>query len=222
MQIPTSETPSPPPLPQQCPFESVPQIPNTTLSDYPKIGVLLALIDAEKPELRICELETSLLDAGVVLLSQVMLLPEDVLSVIGNMGQKQARILHNYTKQIVLPLLGLISSYEEPEIEEPEAFSAGTQNKGKERAIEIEDDLWQEGELEYGSGEYSEYESDDKMDVTSNIGYMAPLSFFPFILALVCLRLILLYRLSVDRILGTIPIPRPPPVAPTCARALRL
>ncbi|KAG1851556.1 hypothetical protein C8R48DRAFT_612642 [Suillus tomentosus] len=155
---------NPPPLPQQCPFESVPQIPNTTLPDYPKIGVLLVLIDAEKPELRIRELETSLLDAGVVLSSQVMLLPEDVLSVIGDMGQKQARILRNYAKRIVLPLLGLISSYEEPEIEEPEAFSTGTQNKGKERAIEIEDDLWQEGESEYKSGEYNEYESDDKTE----------------------------------------------------------
>ncbi|KAG1900885.1 uncharacterized protein F5891DRAFT_951235 [Suillus fuscotomentosus] len=58
--------------------------------------------------------------------------------------------------------------------------------------------------------------------VTSNIGYMAPLSFFPFVLALVCLQLVLLYRLSVDRILGTIPVPHPPPIAPTCARAFRL
>ncbi|KAG1811050.1 hypothetical protein EV424DRAFT_1327815 [Suillus variegatus] len=157
--IPTSKTPSPPPLPQQCHFESATQIHNTTLPDYPKIGVLLALIDVEKPELRIRELETSLLDAGVVLSSQVMLLPEDVLSVIGDMGQKQARILRNYAKQIVLPLLGLVNSYEEPE-----APSAGTQNKGKERAIETEYDLWQEGESEYGSSEYDEYESDDETE----------------------------------------------------------
>ncbi|KAG1882071.1 hypothetical protein F4604DRAFT_1536680, partial [Suillus subluteus] len=100
-------TPSPPLLSQQCHFESAAQIPNTTLPDYPKIGVLLALIDAERPELRIQELETSLLDAGVVLSSQVMLLPEDVLSVVGDMGQKQARILCNFAKRIVLPLLGL-------------------------------------------------------------------------------------------------------------------
>ncbi|KAG1837557.1 hypothetical protein DFJ58DRAFT_626668, partial [Suillus subalutaceus] len=117
------ETPSPPPLSQQCHFESAAQIPNTTLPDYPKIGVLLALIDAERPELQIQELEMSLLDAGVVLSSQVMLLLEDVLSVVGNMGQKQARILRNFAKRIVLPLLGLLNSYEEPEIEEPEAPS---------------------------------------------------------------------------------------------------
>ncbi|KAG1859727.1 hypothetical protein F4604DRAFT_1684669 [Suillus subluteus] len=71
----TSKTPSPPPLLQQCHFESAAQIPNTTLPDYPKIEVLLVLIDAERLELRIRELETSLLDAGVVLSSQVMLLP---------------------------------------------------------------------------------------------------------------------------------------------------
>ncbi|KAG1886933.1 uncharacterized protein F5891DRAFT_1200295 [Suillus fuscotomentosus] len=58
--------------------------------------------------------------------------------------------------------------------------------------------------------------------VTSNISYMAPLSFFPFVLALVCLRLVFLYRLSVDRILGTVPVPHPPPIAPTCARAFGL
>ncbi|KAG1822262.1 hypothetical protein EV424DRAFT_1610174 [Suillus variegatus] len=38
---------------------------------------------------------------------------------------------------------------------------------------------------------------------------------FPFILACTCLRLVLLYRLSVDRILGTVPVPRLPTLAPT-------
>ncbi|KAG1725334.1 hypothetical protein EDB19DRAFT_1915147 [Suillus lakei] len=110
--------------------------------DYPKVGVLLGLIDAERPELRLAELETPLLDAGVFLSSQVILLPEDVLSVIGDMGQRRARILRNYAKRTVLPLLGLVNSYEEPEISE--IPSAGSQNKGKERAVEAEDDMWQE------------------------------------------------------------------------------
>ncbi|KAG1799574.1 uncharacterized protein BJ212DRAFT_1488292 [Suillus subaureus] len=154
IQSSTSKTPSPPLLSQQCDFKSAAQIPNTMLPDYPKIGVLLALIDAKRPELQIHELETSLLDAGVVLSSQVMLLLEDVLSVIGDMGQNQARILCNFAKQIVLPLLGLLNSYKEPE-----APSSGTQDKGKEHAIETEYDMWQEGELEYGSGKYDKYES---------------------------------------------------------------
>ncbi|KAG1854084.1 hypothetical protein C8R48DRAFT_675681 [Suillus tomentosus] len=53
---------------------------------------------------------------------------------------------------------------------------------------------------------------------------MAPLSFFPVILALILLRLVLLYRLSVDRILGTVPVPRLPPIAPTlcCQRTFTL
>ncbi|KAG1777587.1 hypothetical protein EV702DRAFT_945908, partial [Suillus placidus] len=95
---------SPPPLSQPC--NSSPP-PLSQLVHYPEIGALLGVIDANKPELRIGELETSLLNAGVVSSSQVILLPEDVLSVIGDMGQKRARILRNYAKRTVLPLLGL-------------------------------------------------------------------------------------------------------------------
>ncbi|KAG2363988.1 hypothetical protein BDR07DRAFT_1280910 [Suillus spraguei] len=73
-------------------------IPNITLLDYPKIEVLLVLIDAKKLELQISELETPLLDAGTVSSNQVILLLEDILSVISTMGQKQARILCNYAK----------------------------------------------------------------------------------------------------------------------------
>ncbi|KAG2140763.1 hypothetical protein BD769DRAFT_1333934, partial [Suillus cothurnatus] len=113
-----------PPLSQPC-----------STDNYPGIGALLGLINIDEPELQFTDLETSLLDAGVVSSSQVILLPEDVLSVIGDMGQKRARVLRNYAKHIILPLLGLINSYEEPEIQEP-----GTQNKGKEHAVEMEDD----------------------------------------------------------------------------------
>jgi hypothetical protein len=68
----------------------------------------------------------------------------------------------NYAKRIILPLLGLINSYEEPEIQEP-----GTQNKGKERAVEMEDDMWQEAGLwidQHESSEYDEYESDEEIE----------------------------------------------------------
>ncbi|KAG1740559.1 hypothetical protein EDD22DRAFT_738811, partial [Suillus occidentalis] len=102
-----SKTPSPLPLSQPHHFESASQIPSTPFPDYPKVRVLLGLIDAERPELQLAELETPLLDAGVFLSSQVILLPEDVLSVIGDMGERRARILRNYAKWTVLPLLGL-------------------------------------------------------------------------------------------------------------------
>ncbi|KAG1796097.1 hypothetical protein EV424DRAFT_1353305 [Suillus variegatus] len=131
-----SKTPSPPPLSQPRHFDT------TAWSKTPSPPPL------SQPH------------AEVVLSSQVILLPEDVLSVIGNMGQRRARILRNYAKRTVLPLLGLINSYEEPEIPSP-----GTQNKGKECAVEAEDDTWQEGESwtdGYRSGESEEYTSDDE------------------------------------------------------------
>jgi hypothetical protein len=140
-----------PPLSQPC-----------STDNYPGIGALLGLINIDEPELQFTDLETSLLDAGVVSSSQVILLPEDVLSVIGDMGQKRARVLCNYAKHIILPLLGLINSYEEPEIQEP-----GTQNKGKERAVEMEDNMWQEAGSwidQHESGEYDEYESDEEIE----------------------------------------------------------
>jgi hypothetical protein len=67
-----------------------------------------------------------------------------------------------YAKCIILPLLGLINSYDEPEIQEP-----GTQNKGKEYAIEMEDDMWQEAGLwinQHESSEYDEYESNEEIE----------------------------------------------------------
>jgi hypothetical protein len=121
----------------------------------------------------------------------VILLPEDVLSVIGDMGQKWARVLRNYdyAKCIILPLLGLINSYDEPEIQEPGTQNKGkertvemeddnsyeelgiqepgTQNKGKERAVEMEDNMWQEAGSwinQHESSEYDEYESDEEIE----------------------------------------------------------
>jgi hypothetical protein len=57
-----------------------------------------------------------LLEAGITTSEQLLLLPEDVVSVIGDMGQARARILRNYAKRIVLPVLGLRGNYEDPEI----------------------------------------------------------------------------------------------------------
>ena len=44
------------------------------------------------------------------------MLLEDVLCVVGNMAKAQARVLHNYAKHSVLPLLRLKDNYNEPEI----------------------------------------------------------------------------------------------------------
>ena len=48
---------------------------------------------------------------------QILLVPEDVLSIIGIMGVARARILHNYAKRVVLPVLGLSGTHEEPELD---------------------------------------------------------------------------------------------------------
>jgi hypothetical protein len=133
-------------------------------NDYPPIQLILKLIEADHPGQGFGELETPLLDAGLVASSQLVLLPEDVLSVIGDIGRKRARTLRNYAKRAVLPLLGLRGTYEQPEIVSP--------NKDKERAIEgdgtTEDglqptkDLW-DVESPYGQGDKEdEYESSEE------------------------------------------------------------
>ena len=56
---------------------------------------------------------------GLVSSCQVVLPPEDVVSVISNMGAKKARILCNYAKHAVLPLLGLQGTHDDSEIASP-------------------------------------------------------------------------------------------------------
>jgi hypothetical protein len=85
------------------------------------------------------------------------MLPEDVLCVIGDMGKGRARVLRNYAKRSVLPLLGLQGNYDDPEIPSPD--------KGDGHAIiEVEDsaredDLWQ---LEDEDEESDEDEDEDE------------------------------------------------------------
>ena len=60
---------------------------------FPPVGEVVSLIKAEKPEGDFEELEQNLLEAGIFTSEQILLLPEDVLCVIGCMGKPQARIL---------------------------------------------------------------------------------------------------------------------------------
>ena len=82
--------------------------------------------------------------------SHLVMLPEDVLCVVGNMGKAQARVLCNYVKHSVLPLLGLKDDYDEPKISSPD--------KGNERTIGVREDLWQ---LEDEDKDRSEDEDED-------------------------------------------------------------
>ena len=102
---------------------------------------LITLVEVNKPGENYGELKNVLLEAGIVTSKQVLLLPKDVLCVIGHMGQARARILRNYTKCLVLPALGLQGNYKEPEVDiDPEIKPEpghGCQETGAEFIDEI-------------------------------------------------------------------------------------
>lgn len=62
-------------------------------------------------------LYAALLEVGMVTLEQILLVPEDVLSVIGDMGGAHARTLRDYAKGVVLSTLGLTGTHKRPEID---------------------------------------------------------------------------------------------------------
>jgi hypothetical protein len=74
------------------------------------------MAEKDRPGQGFEELEASISEAGLISSDLVVMMPEDVLGVIGNMGPARARILRNYAKRVVLPILGLRGNFEEPEI----------------------------------------------------------------------------------------------------------
>ena len=78
---------------------------------------MIEKIKVDKPGKGFDGLLYALLEAGMVTSEQILLVPEDILSVIGIMGVACARILRNYAKRVVLPVLGLSGTYEEPELD---------------------------------------------------------------------------------------------------------
>jgi hypothetical protein len=120
---------------------------------FPPVGEVVNLIKAENPQKDFEELEKNLLEAGIFTSEQILLLPEDVLCVIGFMKRPQARILRNYAKQMVLPLMGLCDNYEEPEIVEYESIKKevadqGEGVSGKSNSEEDDDSNGEDGEDE--------------------------------------------------------------------------
>ena len=88
----------------------------TASSLFPPVSDVIKMIEVDKPGKGFDRLLYAMLEAGMVTSEQILLVPEDVLSVIGVMGQARARILRNYAKHVVLPMLGLAGNYEEQEI----------------------------------------------------------------------------------------------------------
>ena len=82
---------------------------------FPPMQDVVNLVEVDKPGHQFRRLVEFLLEAGIFSSEQILLCPEDVLCVIGDMGLAHARILRNYAKHIVLPILGLQGNYEEPD-----------------------------------------------------------------------------------------------------------
>ena len=143
-------TPSPlPPLKPCNPTYS--NTPEESTDTYPPIKSVFELIEADRPGKGFAELEGVLEEEGLVSSSHLVMLLEDVLCVVGDMGKVQARVLHNYAKCSVLLLLGLTGNYDEPEIPSPD--------KGIECIIGVREDLWQ---LEDEDEDHSKHEGSNE------------------------------------------------------------
>lgn len=75
----------------------------------------MALLASEHPGQHWYQLEMFLVKAGVYSSEHILLADPIILSFIGNMGTKQAKVLRNYAKRVVLPVLGLRGTYQEDE-----------------------------------------------------------------------------------------------------------
>ena len=128
----------------------------------PPIQQVLDQIEADKPGQGFSELEETLGEAGLVLSCQVVILPEDVVSVIGNTGAKKARILHNYAKCAVLLLLGLQDNHDDLEIASPMKDS---EHKGiMESGLCQVGDLWDIGSIQEQGNKEGDKEYNDETE----------------------------------------------------------
>ena len=152
------KTSSPPPS-QPCTFSNLSAAP-----PYygPPIQQVLNQIEADKPGQGFSELEETLGEAGLVSSCQVVILSEDVVSVIGNMGAKKARILCNYAKCAVLPSLGLQGNHDNPEIASPMKDTEG--NGIMESGLCQVRDLWNIGSVQEHGNKEGNKEYDDETE----------------------------------------------------------
>ena len=76
-----------PPLPSQPHNPTHSNTPEESTDTYPPIKSVLELIEADRPGKGFAELEGVLEEASLVSSSHLVMLPEDVLCVVGNMGK---------------------------------------------------------------------------------------------------------------------------------------
>ena len=88
------------------------------MSVFPPIADVIDVAEKEKPGKGFCLLMEDLMDAGLSTSADILILEESALTAIGNMGWPHAQALHNFAKRLVLPVLGMNGSYQEPELGE--------------------------------------------------------------------------------------------------------
>jgi hypothetical protein len=91
---------------------------------FPSLSSVFALLAAERPGQCWGQLEEFLLEAGVNSSEHILLAEPTVLAFVGNMGTRQATVLRNYAKRVVLPVLGLHGTYQEDEIDDEDCANA--------------------------------------------------------------------------------------------------
>ena len=86
----------------------------------PSISEVIREVNKQRPRLGIRSLELDLSISGVKDSCQLLLMPEEVLSITGNIGLPQIRNIWNIARQIILPRLGFQGVYNEPELQDLE------------------------------------------------------------------------------------------------------
>ena len=89
----------------------------------------MTVLASERPGTCWDQLAEFLWEAGVNSSEHILLADPTVLALVGNMGTRQATVLRNYAKRVVLPVLGLKGTYEEDENAEDPTSTALTRKR---------------------------------------------------------------------------------------------
>ena len=90
----------------------------STCNLFPSIAEVIREVNEQRPGLRLGNLELDLSLSGVTDSCQLLLVPEEVLSIAGNISLPQIRIIRNVARQMLLPRLGFRGTYNKPEFSE--------------------------------------------------------------------------------------------------------
>ena len=101
---------------------------------------------------------------------QILLLPEDVLAVIGGIRLSWARTLRNYAKKLIAPLLGFQLNWEKPELDEDDGFDALKWDADNKVVVDVLDSEvgkldGKQDNVEEKDEDEDEYWSDDGLEV---------------------------------------------------------